>query len=376
MNFVTFGGGGGFGGSDGAGQSTAAIAGDTKQHSYNDADGSIYVYMSQLSVMRSVLSDYPGYGAGNDTINGGAGSDELFGLGGADEFEFDLAAAGADETDRIWDLTEADCIVLRDGEPLSLKALQAVVRSARAVDADADNQADDLRLTLSNGEHSMHIDLINTSSLHVDAATATLVKGPGTALALGQLSVTATHWKNGKGALNGVDVGIQQAGQRIRTDDDGRINAQNIADPDSVDDGHTVLRPQLNVTREQADITLTDVLAALKVYLNKPLDATYDTPYKYIAADFQGDGDVDLSDVLSLLKYYLKKPVDAAPSWVFVDSAQTVQVDDELLPESSTAGLALSKGHAAPADIHANLDSDTPLQLIGVLRGDLDGSGT
>jgi hypothetical protein len=189
-----------------------------------------------------------------------------------------------------------------------------------------------------------------------------------------RLTLTATHWKTGKGALSNVDIGITQDGTRLKTAADGRISAQGFTDPDSVDDGNTVLKPQLGATGVQASITLTDVLGALKVYLNKPLDAAYDSPYKYIAADFQGDGDVDLSDVLSLLKYYLKKPVDAAPSWVFVDSAQTVLVDDKLLPESSTTGLALSKSNAAPADIYVHLDSDTSVQLIGVLRGDIDGS--
>jgi hypothetical protein len=129
------------------------------------------------------------------------------------------------------------------------------------------------------------------------------------------------------------------------------------------------------VTRESASITLTDVLGALKIYLGKPLDPTYDTPYKYIAADFQGDGDVDLSDVLGLLKYYLKKSEASQPTWVFLDSTKTVTVAGKELPLSSHAGLALSKTDAAPpAEITADLNADSPLQLIGVLRGDVDGS--
>lgn len=203
-----------------------------------------------------------------------------------------------------------------------------------------------------------------TSVFHSDAQTIE---------ASSQLVLSATHWKSGK-ALPGVGVGVFDGATEFKTGSDGTLNAQSFQDPDGVDDGQTVLNPTLAADPKQASITLTDVLGALKVYLNKPLDAAYDSPYKYIAADFQGDGDVDLSDVLSLLKYYLKKPVDAAPSWVFVDSAQTVTVGSQNLPASNIAGQALSKSHAVPADIDVDLNSDTPLQLIGVLRGDLDGS--
>lgn len=205
-----------------------------------------------------------------------------------------------------------------------------------------------------------------TSVFHTDVQTIE---------ASSQLVLSATHWKTGQG-LPGVGLGLFDGDVELKTGLDGTLSAQGFEDPDGVDDGQTVLNPTLAADPKQANITLTDVLGALKVYLNKPLDAAYDSPYKYIAADFQGDGDVDLSDVLSLLKYYLKKPVDAAPSWVFVDSAQTVTVGVQILPASSSAGQALSKNHAAPADIHAHLDTDIPLQLVGVLRGDLDGSGT
>ena len=118
-------------------------------------------------------------------------------------------------------------------------------------------------------------------------------------------------------------------------------------------------------SRAEAGITLTDVLGALKVYLGKPLPTAYDNPYKYIAADFQGDGDVDLSDVLSLLKYYLGKPVESAPEWVFADAA-----DEGLAAD----GNALSKSNATPHVIDHDLTVSSDLELVGILRGDVDGS--
>ena len=107
-------------------------------------------------------------------------------------------------------------------------------------------------------------------------------------------------------------------------------------------------------------VTLTDVLGALKVYLNKPLPDDYKSPYNVVAADFDGDGGVDLTDVLSLLKYYLKKPVDAAPTWVFADAdAPTDQ---------------LSRDDAHMQSLNPDFLDDSTVQLVGVLRGDVDGS--
>ena len=132
-------------------------------------------------------------------------------------------------------------------------------------------------------------------------------------------------------------------------------------------DGGTGKTPTLGapVSKAAASITLTDVLGALKVYLGKPLPSDYDSSFKYVAADFQGDGDVDLSDVLSLLKYYLGKPVESQPEWVFMDAADTGKAVD---------GLALSRSNAAPHPIDHDFSTGSDIELVGILRGDVDGS--
>ena len=127
-------------------------------------------------------------------------------------------------------------------------------------------------------------------------------------------------------------------------------------------------------TAASSGITLTDVLGALKVYLGKPLPEAYNSDLKYIAADFDGNGTVNLTDVLGLLKFYLNKPVNAAPAWVFVDIAQSTTINGQTAHWSSKAEQTLSNAAAAPAPILADLNSDTPVQLVGVLRGDVDGS--
>ena len=197
--------------------------------------------------------------------------------------------------------------------------------------------------------------------------------GPQTIEASSQLMLGATHWKSGK-ALQGVGVGLFDDATEFKTGSDGTLNAQGFQDPDGVDDGLTVLNPRLAADPKQASITLTDVLGALKVYLGKPLPEAYNNDLKFIAADFDGNGSVNLTDVLGLLKFYLNKPVNAGPAWVFVDIAQTTTVNGQTLHWSNKTGQTLSNAASAPATILADLNSDEPVQLVGVLRGDVDGS--
>ena len=111
-------------------------------------------------------------------------------------------------------------------------------------------------------------------------------------------------------------------------------------------------------------IGLTDILGALKIYLHKPLPTEYSSPYNVVAADFDGNGTVNLNDVLNLLKYYLgKSNGDVVPQWTFVAEGVT-----------QANGAALSTSNALPDPISVPASSDTTIQLIGILRGDVDGS--
>jgi hypothetical protein len=190
-----------------------------------------------------------------------------------------------------------------------------------------------------------------------------------------QLVLGAAHWKTGK-ALPGVGLGLFDGATELKTGSDGTLSVRGFQDPDGVDDGHTVLNPSLVINPKQASITLTDVLGALKVYLGKPLPEAYNNDLKFIAADFDGNGTVNLTDVLGLLKFYLNKPVNAAPAWVFVDSAESTTVNGQTLHLSNKVGQPLSTTAAAPSPILADLNSDEKVQLLGVLRGDVDGSWT
>ena len=115
----------------------------------------------------------------------------------------------------------------------------------------------------------------------------------------------------------------------------------------------------------EAGINLSDVLGALKVYLKKDTSS----PFKYIASDFDGNGKVELTDVLSLLKFYLKKPNATQPSWAFMDASD---ISDTGIAAAGTGQVSLSA--AQPDGIDVDLQVASSVQLVGVLRGDVDGS--
>jgi hypothetical protein len=106
-------------------------------------------------------------------------------------------------------------------------------------------------------------------------------------------------------------------------------------------------------------IGLNDVLSALKLYLGKT--TADNSGYAKVAADFDANGKIELSDVLGILKTYLGKASSVTPQWAFVDASANLN------------GLT-AKACAVPA-VDLNLvDMTTTVSLIGVLRGDVNGS--
>lgn len=128
------------------------------------------------------------------------------------------------------------------------------------------------------------------------------------------------------------------------------------------------------VDRSQSGITLSDVLSVLKIYLGKISDDL--PPYKFIAADFNADGVVSLSDVLSLLKYYLGKNTgDLQPEWVFINANSVEQQSNHQVIMGAN-GEILSKSNTLATLPDVDTSIQEKIELIGVLRGDLDGSWT
>jgi hypothetical protein len=103
---------------------------------------------------------------------------------------------------------------------------------------------------------------------------------------------------------------------------------------------------------------------------------SYEAPFKHVSADFNGDGKHELSDVIGVLKYFLGLDTGTAlPEWVFVNEADLDSGHPLRWDEAASVGDRLDKTHTQPAPLNIDLTEETSdLQLIGVLRGDMNGS--
>ncbi len=185
-----------------------------------------------------------------------------------------------------------------------------------------------------------------------------------------ELSGSAGFWKNRATKLKGLS--IETAGQKIDSDPTtGAFALTGLAqDSGSSTFAITATKPVTATTAAANGISLTDVLAALKVYLSKPLPTEYNSDFKYIAADFDANGSVTLSDVLLMLKFYLNKDTGGVkPTWAFVDAAD-VGTDGSIAGATGT----ITKSYTTLHPVDQDVSTSTSVELIGVLRGDVDGS--
>ncbi len=115
---------------------------------------------------------------------------------------------------------------------------------------------------------------------------------------------------------------------------------------------------------EQSAVTAADALAALKmaVGLNPNSTGTVVSPYQYLAADVNHDGKIRSTDALNILKMVVGLETAPQDEWIFV-------------PES-VGSETMTRNHVdwSEAAIAVTLDHDTVLDLIGVVKGDVDGS--
>ena len=143
-----------------------------------------------------------------------------------------------------------------------------------------------------------------------------------------------------------------------------------VDDLDDTDDGiitPVVTYPKV-ADKDAASISLSDVIASLKLFLGLDLPQAYRSPYNYVAADLDANGKVELGDVISLLKVFLGLPVPdtKAMEWVFVDAAVG----------AINNPFNLSKNNASAPPIEHDFSADSNVDLVGIIRGDVDGSWT
>ena len=169
----------------------------------------------------------------------------------------------------------------------------------------------------------------------------------------------AFSWK-AHSLLNAVNVTIGTT--QAATDNNGAATVFSDAG------GATVITATRAVASSETAATndavnLQDAIAILKMIVGLPVNSSGQalSPYQAFAADYDGNGKVELSDAISVLKHVVGLTAPA-PQWLFFNEADSNVPGDANL----TPGLM-------PA---LTIDSTMPthIGLVGVLRGDVDGS--
>ena len=97
--------------------------------------------------------------------------------------------------------------------------------------------------------------------------------------------------------------------------------------------------------------------------INPNNDGSTLLPYQFLAADINQDGKVRANDALNILK--MAVGIETAPDdkWIFVSEE-----------EALAATMSRKAVDWSVADIDVHLNADTQLDLIGIVKGDVDGS--
>jgi len=128
---------------------------------------------------------------------------------------------------------------------------------------------------------------------------------------------------------------------------------------------YTITGTKAGGTAERNAVDANDALAALKmaVSLNPNDDGSDVLSYQFLAADINHDGKIRATDALNILKMAVKLTSAPASEWIF-----TTEND----AESATMDRSnVDWSHVIPT---VNLDNDVSLDLIGIVKGDVDGS--
>ncbi len=208
------------------------------------------------------------------------------------------------------------------------------------------------------GNYSLEVrqtDAAGNVSAASDALSFTFLSDGTNALT----DLLAYSWKT-HSLLNAVDVNIGTT--PTFTDSNGAATTY------SDSGGATVMTVTRAVASSEAAATneavnLQDAIAILKMIVGLPVNASGQalSPYQAFAADYDGNGKVELSDAISVLKHVVGLAAPA-PQWMFFNEV-----------DSNVPGDANLNPGLVPA---LTIDSIMPshIGLVGVLRGDVDGS--
>jgi hypothetical protein len=114
-------------------------------------------------------------------------------------------------------------------------------------------------------------------------------------------------------------------------------------------------------------INVTDAQAALRLAVGgnpNPVGATGTatkiSPFQFMAADVNADGKVNVMDAQAILKLAVAANQTFTPEWMFVEDTRVLNLD--------------RKNAAWDHSINVPVTGDTAANLIGVIKGDVNGS--
>jgi VCBS repeat-containing protein len=170
------------------------------------------------------------------------------------------------------------------------------------------------------------------------------------------LAGAVTFWKSGA-AIAGVTSVLDSDG--MTTDVDGLYQHLGMADG-----MYALTSAKASGIAESTAIKANDALAALKIAvgMNPNADGSAVSPYQYLAADVNHDGQIKAADALNILKMAVKLDTAPAKEWLFVP--------DSVGSESMTRTTVIWPDNP----LSVTLDIDQELNLIGIVKGDVNGS--
>ncbi len=171
------------------------------------------------------------------------------------------------------------------------------------------------------------------------------------------LNVSVRTW-NTNSSMPSVGVTIGQ--NTLATDPLGLANFVSAVDSSTLVSAAVASSSSVYSGASQS-VTLQDAVSILKMIGGQSADATPVSRFQSLAADFDGSGTVSLADALGVLRHAVGLPAPT-PSWVFVEEG-----DDAL-------SSVLSPGVPVPVTVDVTPPGPIEVNLIGVLRGDVDGS--
>ena len=209
-----------------------------------------------------------------------------------------------------------------------------------------------------------YTDLLGSDEIVVSDLSSLVASAP-------TLSGQIYHWKTHT-LMKDVSVGIDSLSISSKS------NAAGAYALNSIEAEAIKLKTSLALTTFETGnvISTADALAALKIAVgrNPNPDDSAITPYQLIAADVNQDGKVTTADALAILKMAVNRSDALAREWFFVSESQ------DFWDESANNGqgdYTVSRTNVTwNKDLQASVAEDTTVNLLAVLKGDVNGSWT